>query len=129
MRHRCIPLLTTALAALPAAAGPYDEPYVLFVPAARSETQDIRPAVVVAIDGKPVGLRRAEPVAPGLHQVEVSLPSAKGMSNPGRDTLTITAEPCTRYYLGARRSTRTSRDWTAFVERTETIGECRRSRQ
>jgi hypothetical protein len=48
------------------------------------------------------------------------------MSNPGRDALTIEAEPCVRYLLAAKRSSRTARDWEAFVAGTEPIGECQK---
>lgn len=123
MKQQCIRIVF-AFAAFPAVAGPYDQPYALFVPAHRSEVRDIEPAMVVAVDGKPTRGRRAEPVAPGFHEVEVSLPSPRGTSRPGREVITIAAEPCTRYYIGAQRSTATSRDWSAFVERSEAIGEC-----
>jgi hypothetical protein len=76
------------------------------------------------IDGVNTTLGRNDPVKPGTRSVEVSIPGPAGMSNPDRDALTIDAKPCTRYYLAAKRSSPTARDWKAFVSATEPIGEC-----
>ena len=112
--------------ALPAAAGPWDQPYVLFEGEKASQTRDTQPARIIAIDGVQVRTGRTEPVAPGMRKVEVSLPGKKGMSNPIRETMEIDAKACTRYRLAAKRSSRTDDDWKAFIAQEESIGECKK---
>ena len=119
-------LLFSLAAAIPAVAGPYDQPYVLFEANQRSPTADTRAATIMNIDGVRMSPGRSDPVAPGWRTVEVSLPGPPGMSNPERATLKIETEPCTRYYLGAKRATRTSTDWEAFVVAKEPILECKK---
>ena len=114
------------LAALPCAAGPYDQPYVLFQAREKSVANDLAPATVMKIDGKLVRAGRQEPVDPGKHSVEVSVPGARGMSNPERQVVEVDAKPCTRYYFAAKRSSPTDNDWKAYVDREEPIGECRK---
>lgn len=106
------------------AAGAYSQPYALFEPQAQMEVADTRPAFILKVDGRDVAIDTAEPVAPGKHELVVSIPGTTRMSNPTRATLTIDAKPCTRYYLAARRSSPTARDWSAFVGGSEPIGEC-----
>ena len=116
--------LFASLVALPGVAGPYDQPYSLFQADGRSPTRDTSPATVMKIDGKNNSVGRPDPIAPGMHTIEVSIPGPRGMSNPRRDTLEIDAKPCTRYYLSAKRSSPTDDDWKAFVSFQEPIGEC-----
>lgn len=123
---RAILALCLAASALPAAAGPYDQPYVLFEADRRSPTEDTRPATVMNVDGVNMRPGASDPVAPGWRSVEVSVPGARGMSDPQRQMLKIETEPCTRYYLAAKRSSRTAKDWQAFVALKEPIGECRK---
>lgn len=114
----------TLLAACATGSSPYSEPYALFEADPRSDVRDTRPAVPMKIDGTLVRIGERYPVAPGVRQVEVSIPGARAMSDSERQTLAIDAKPCVRYYLTAKRSTRTSDDWRAMVEYTEPIGEC-----
>ena len=102
----------------------YSAPYALFEPERRSATEDTRPAFILKIDGRNVSIDRSDPVPPGKRVVDVSIPGPRAMSNPERATLTVDAKPCTRYYLAARRSSRTASDWSAFVAAAEPIGEC-----
>ena len=107
---RAAALVAASASILAACAGGsmYSQPYAQFVPERRSATQDTRPALIMRIDGHMVDATRDDPVAPGVRQVEVSVPGAPGMSAPKRDTLTVDAKPCTRYYFSARRPTRTA---------------------
>ena len=78
------------------------------------------------IDGKNTRTGRADPVPPGRHAIEVSVPGNRGMSNPERQTVEVDAQPCTRYYFAAKRSSPTDNDWKAYVDREESIGECKK---
>lgn len=109
-----------------AAADGFAGPYALFEAERANAVQDTRPAFVLKIDGHDVSIDRTEPVPPGAHTIEVSIPGPPGMGQSSRDTLTIEAKGCTRYYISARRSSRTARDWHAFVSSEEPIGECRK---
>lgn len=107
-----------------AARGGYSKPYALFEPQRKMQVADTRPAFIVKIDGHSVAIDRSEPVPPGVRTIVVSIPGAKGMSNPSRATVEVDAKPCMRYYLAARRSSPTARDWSPFVAAAEPIGEC-----
>ena len=115
---------TVLLGACASAGSMYSQPYALFEPARRMPAEDTRPAFVMNIDGKSVAINTDDPVPPGMRTVELSVPGPPGMSDPGRDTLTLDAKPCTRYYFAARRSSLTARDWKAFVSESEPIGDC-----
>jgi len=128
MQTRIIAVLAASGAVLGgcASAGMYAQPYAQFVPERQSPTQDTRPALVMRVDGQMVDPGRDDPFPPGVHQVEVSIPGPKGMSDPGRDVITVDAKPCTRYYFSAKRSSRTAKDWEGFVSASEPIGECKK---
>jgi hypothetical protein len=116
-----------ALAACAAGGGGmYDQPYALFEPEQRSVPGDTRPAFVLKVDGKDRSIDSNDPVAPGMRELVVSIPGPPGVSQPGRDTLTVEAKPCMRYWLSARRSAPGARDWSAYVSGAEPIGECQK---
>lgn len=119
-----LPVSAALLGACATGGGMYSQPYALFEAAQRMPAADTRPAFVMSIDGKIVSLDSNDPVPPGMRRVELSVPGAQGMSDPGRDTLTVDAKPCTRYYFAAQRSSLTARDWKAFVVASEPIVEC-----
>ena len=131
MKHAMTLLLATTIAGIVAACatgggGMYSQPYAQLSPERASPTQDTRPAFVMRVDDRMWDQSRDEPIAPGKHTIEVSIPGPRGMSDPDRDTVQIDAKPCARYYFSARRSSRTGRDWDAFVSSVEPIGECRK---
>ena len=126
-RTRSRLLLAASATLLGACAGSmYSQPYVEFVAEQRSPTQDTRPAFVMRVDGQTVTMGRDEAFSPGVHKVEVSIPGPPGMSSPDRDEIEVDAKPCTRYYFAAKRSSRTARDWEAFVAAAEPMGECKK---
>ena len=124
IRAACGLAAVAILASGCAGSGMYSEPYALFEPEQKNVPADTRPAFVMKIDGANRAIDRNDPVKPGRREVEVSIPGPPGMSDPDRDTLAIDAKPCTRYFLAARRSSPTARDWKAFVATTEPIREC-----
>jgi hypothetical protein len=113
------------LGACASGGGMYSQPYALFEPHERSKVQELQPALIMSIDGKSRGINdNGEPVTPGKHRVELSLPGPMGVSNPKYETVEVDAKPCVRYRFGARRDSPTARDWYATIESTEPIGEC-----
>ena len=103
-------------------------PYAVFEAARHSAIRDIHPATIMRVDDAPtIRPYRTDPVAPGLHTIEVSLPGPLVMgSQTKRQQLVIDAQPCTRYFIAAKRSSRTARDWRAYIEGSEPIAECER---
>ena len=68
--------LATSIALLGGCAGGnmYAQPYAQFVPERRSPTEDTRPAFVMRVDGHMVAANRDDPIPPGMHKAEVSIP-------------------------------------------------------
>jgi hypothetical protein len=126
MKQQILLLLPAAALAACAAGSMYDQPYALFEPHRTMQTQDMRPAYVVGIDGASRGINDNYPVSPGVHEVEVSVPGAFRMGDSEREKITIDAKPCMRYLLGAKQVSLASRDWSPVVAAVEPIGECLR---
>lgn len=102
----------------------YSEPYVLFETEHNMTMQGIVPVIVVTIDGASVVYGGKEPVKPGVHTVVASI---SGAADRTVRELRVDAQPCTRYYLGAKRSAPPETDWKVLVASSEPIGECRKS--
>jgi hypothetical protein len=114
------------LAACATGGGMYDQPYALFQPQATRPTEEIRPTYITAIDGVSRNIGSNEPVAPGVHEVEVTVPGAFRMGQSEYATLKIEAKPCVRYLLGAKQLSLASTEWNPVIAATEPIGECLR---
>ena len=104
--------------------GQYAQPYAHFASEGRQPVEDERIAIVTAIDGHSVDIRRQDPVPVGTHIVDVSVPGAPGMLEAREERVQIDARPCVRYYFAAKRSSPTARDWHVVVAAAEPIGEC-----
>jgi hypothetical protein len=129
MKERDFPLLAASamlLAACATGGGMYDQPYALFQPQAAKPTEEMRPAYVTAVDGVSRNIGNNEPVSPGLHEVEVSVPGGLRMGQSEHATLKIEAKPCVRYLLAAKQLSLASTEWNVVVAATEPIGECLR---
>jgi hypothetical protein len=124
IQGRLVAVIAALLGACATGGGMYSQPYALFEALQRSPVEDTRPAFVLDIDGRNVRMGADDPVTPGMHTVKVSIPDPAGLGQPASDTLQVDAKPCTRYYFAAQRSSRTARDWKAFVAGSEPIGEC-----
>ncbi len=126
MGMRFLVLATLAAAAFPAAAGPYDQAYVIIETDTRKSADPLlRPVIVNRVDGENTLDNRAV-VAPGKRKVTLDLPARKGFSLATQAELEIDAKPCTRYFVAARLRTTTTQDWDPVVRHEEPIGECRR---
>jgi hypothetical protein len=125
-----IVLLASSAAVLAACAsggGMYDQPYALFETELASVPADTRAAYIQQIDSEQRAINANDPVAPGVRKVVLSVPGPRALGNDSRrQTLTVDAKPCMRYYFAARRPSASSDDWSAYVVYSEPIGECRK---
>ena len=120
-------LAVSLLAALPAAAGPYDQAWsIITVDRARSSDPNLRPVIVNRVDGETVLSDNKAVVAPGRHQVTLDLPARKGFKTATQQTFELETAPCTRYHVAAKLDSPTTQDWKPVVRGTERIGECER---
>ncbi|HTT13160.1 MAG TPA: hypothetical protein VMG60_19990 [Burkholderiaceae bacterium] len=119
-------LVTCALlvAACATGGGMYDQPYALIEPHGSRAAQDMRPAFISAIDGVSRDIKNNDPVTPGVHEVEVSVPGGFRMGESEHATIKIDAKPCMRYQIGAKQLSLASRDWSPVIANAEPIGEC-----
>lgn len=124
MRTVLLPLALLAAAALPALAGPYDQPYALVESGYRSDVRKERPVLVNSIDGESTMRRRySTPVSPGKHQVDVYFTTSTGPSAKHHRLLEIDAAPCVRYRIVAHYDNLTHIEWAPVIY-SEPIGEC-----
>ena len=113
------------LAALPALAGPYDEPYAIITSdRAPAADANLRYVIVNRVDGQIVGSENRAVVAPGRREVTVDLPPRKGFTVATQRTFTLQANPCMRYYVSAKLATPTGQEWEPVVRSSELMGEC-----
>jgi hypothetical protein len=118
-------LVAAALVAGGCASAQYSRPYVLFAGEHNLRLQGIVATDIVSIDGERIPGGAQPPFPPGKRTVEVSVPQTAGQTAPIMNTITVDAQPCMRYYIGARNATATS--FEAVVTTTEPIKECQRT--
>jgi hypothetical protein len=112
------------LAALPAAAGMYDNPYALVEVADPSKVREEFSPAITQVDGKSTrNTRRSDPIEPGKHRVRIRFETAKVQQSKdeAQRDLDMNLEPCTRYRIAAKRTGGTS--WEPVIY-SEPIGEC-----
>src|SRR5215470_14841282 len=127
MKKRASPLLAASAAVLAACAtgtGMYDQPYALIEPHGTRATQEMVPAFITAIDGVDRNVKNNEPVSPGVHEVEITVPGGFRMGESENATIKLDAKPCMRYQLGAKQLSLASREWSPVIANAEPIGEC-----
>ena len=95
-------LVLSALAAAPAAAGLYDEPYALVESGRRSDVRKELPVVINSVDGKSTrSPRYSDPIAPGMHRIQVNFSTSSIPTLRGFRYLDLDLKPCTRYRVVA----------------------------
>jgi hypothetical protein len=120
-------LLVTLLTAIPAYAGPYDQPYAIITSdRAPAADPNLRYVILNRVDGHLVGSDNRAAVAPGKREITVDLPPRKGFTVATQRTFTIEASPCMRYYVMAKLVTPVGQEWSPVVRSAELIGECQR---
>jgi hypothetical protein len=82
---------------------------------------------IISVDGEHY-IQRGVPivVAPGEHKVVVQGPRSAAASFGSERTLTLNVEPCTRYWLEARKSNPLGQDFEPAVNYKEPIAGCGR---
>ncbi len=78
---------------------------------------------VISVDGD-FSLQNPRQIAPGLHTLVVNAAPGPGARNVGQKNFTFNVEPCTRYYLAAKRPSAMSADWDLMVAEKEIVSGC-----
>jgi hypothetical protein len=125
MDKRFLVLATLAAAvAVPAAAGPYDQPYSIIATEYKAAVDPLeRKLIMNRVDDQ--NSRNNEfVVPPGPHKVTVDLPPRKGF-RATQVTFDLETKACTRYFVVAKLKTQVTQDWEPVVKYEEPIGECK----
>lgn len=88
---------------------------------------DLLPVQIVSIDGRSY-VGDPSSVEPGLRKLVLQAPPARGQRVGAQMTMELSIQPCTRYYLAARRSSPVLSAWDPIVERTEPLAPCGEAR-
>jgi len=82
---------------------------------------------IVSVDGTSY-IQRNVPImiAPGQHKIVVQGPRTAGFKFGAERTLELNVQPCTRYWLEARKTTALSQDFEPAVNYEEPIAGCNR---
>ena len=84
---------------------------------------DLYPVRVVAVDGS-MHFRSPVAVAPGPHWLLLEGAPPRGMRIGIQQSFVFRVEPCTRYYLAARRASPLLAEWSLVVDSTEPVTPC-----
>jgi hypothetical protein len=81
---------------------------------------------IISVDGEHY-IQRGAPIMikPGQHKVVVQGPPTAGFRYGEQRTLDLNVEPCTRYWLEARKENSLKQDFTPAVNHSEPISGCR----
>ncbi|HTT10934.1 MAG TPA: hypothetical protein VMG60_08610 [Burkholderiaceae bacterium] len=84
--------------------------------------------IIISVDGEHYVQNGATPimVPPGQHKIVVQGPPTAGFSKGEQRTLDLTVEPCTRYWLEARKQNAVQQDFEPAVNYEEPIAGCKR---
>jgi hypothetical protein len=83
--------------------------------------------IVISVDGEHYIERRNLPVivTPGVRKIVVQAPPVTGFTYGEQRTLTLDVQPCTRYWLEAKKPGPLSQDFEPRVNKTEPVAGCR----
>ncbi|MBX3619822.1 MAG: hypothetical protein KF891_07540 [Rhizobacter sp.] len=117
--------LLAALAGAATLAGCASAPLSYLVGEPLTQTDFTLYAVsIVSVDG---GIKfGAQPVqvAPGAHWLVLQAAPGRGARSSLQKGYVLKVEPCTRYFLAARRVSPMDADWSLVIDRTETVAGC-----
>lgn len=91
-------------------------------PLTRSDTS-LYPVQVVSVDGK-VQFRNPVQLAPGPRWLTLEAAPGSGARTGVQRSFVFKMEPCTRYYLAARRASPMATDWSLVVDAKDTVTAC-----
>jgi len=102
------------------AAGP--QSYLDGNPQTRNDPK-LSPVRVIAVDGD---AQRTNPVAltPGPHWLDVMGPAGGNPAGAKPQSVALKVQPCTYYYLAARKDATVAANWKLIVDAEETITTC-----
>ncbi len=81
---------------------------------------------IISVDGRHYVERKSQPVIiePGRRQVVVQGPATAGFTYGEQRTLTLDAQPCTRYWIEAKKANALSQDFEPRINYQEPIAGC-----
>jgi hypothetical protein len=84
--------------------------------------------IIISVDGEHYVQNGRLPImiAPGPHKIVVQAPRTAGFRDGEQRTLELTVEPCTRYWLEARKQNAVQQDFEPAVNYQESIAGCNR---
>lgn len=128
MNERRTKLASAFAAAIVAAAGCASTAPLSFVEGVPWTKTDptLHPLRVVGIDGHMEFDRPDTPamVSPGVRTLVLEAAPSEGVQRHIQKTYALRIEPCTHYYLAARRDSPMQSDWTLVVDRKEPVAGC-----
>ena len=122
---RALPLLAVS-AAIAGCAATAPLSFLSGQPQSRAELH-LYPVRIVSVDGEIHFNRPADRlnVAPGLRWLVVDAPPPRqGARTSVQKSGAFRVEPCTHYWLAARRDSAMAADWTLVVDRQERVAGC-----
>ena len=80
---------------------------------------------IISVDGEHY-IQRGTPImiSPGSHKIIVQGPPTAGFRTGAQKTLDLNVEPCTRYWLEARKQNALQQDFTPAVNYSDRISGC-----
>lgn len=122
IHQRFIVLLLGVAASALAFGGTMPQSYLDGTPQSRKDPL-VYPVRILAIDGYHAPTTPLR-ITPGPHWVEVAGPQQKGSPGGATQTVVLKIQPCTYYYLGARKQSALADQWQLVVTEEDTIQSC-----
>jgi hypothetical protein len=124
-RAKLAPALLATFVVVAGCASTAPLSYLEGVPSTKTDPT-LYPVRVVAIDGHMEFDRPNEPamVSPGLRQLVLEAAPSEGVHRHIQKSYSLAIQPCTHYFLAARRSSPMQADWDLVVDRKETVSGC-----
>lgn len=84
------------------------------------------PVRIVSVDGSIQFARPSKPIqiSPGSRSIVFEATPGSGARNGVQKSFALKVEPCTRYFLAARRQLAMDADWSLVVDKTEAVPGC-----
>ncbi|HEY8047990.1 MAG TPA: hypothetical protein VIE63_02375 [Ramlibacter sp.] len=125
MQSRSALALVASIAALAGCASTAPLSFVEGVPWTKTDST-LFPVRVVSIDGhiEFSAPGKAIMISPGLRSLVLEAAPDEGAGRHIQKTYALPVQPCTHYYLGAKRTSALVSDWTLVVDAKEPVAGC-----